>query len=42
MADLSEGNWLDFWTDELVKGSKWIEVDAPTDQISVFVKADAP
>ncbi len=36
---LPKGNWVNFWTDEIVNGGKSIVVPAPLDQIPIFVKA---
>lgn len=38
---LPEGNWVNFWTNEKVEGGKELLVDAPIDQIPVFVKEGA-
>jgi alpha-glucosidase len=38
---LPEGDWYNFWTDELLSGKKEIIVDTPLDQIPLFVKAGA-
>jgi alpha-D-xyloside xylohydrolase len=36
---IPSGNWHDFWTGELIAGSKTIEVPASYERIPVFVKA---
>ena len=38
---LPEGEWFNFWTDEMLKGRKEHEVKCPLDQIPMFVKAGA-
>lgn len=38
---LPEGNWYNFFTDELVEGSQEIWVDAGLDQIPLFIRAGA-
>ena len=38
---LPRGEWRDFWGDAVYAGGQWIEVDAPWDRISVFVRAGA-
>lgn len=35
---LPEGEWINYWSDELVSGKKEIEVDAPLDVIPIFVR----
>ncbi len=34
-----KGNWVNFWTDEIVEGGKNIVVPAPLDQMPLFIKA---
>lgn len=34
-----KGNWVNFWTDEIVTGGKKITVSAPLDKMPIFVKA---
>ena len=34
-------DWYNFWTNEKVTGGQWIKVNAPIDQIPVFVRAGA-
>lgn len=36
---LPEGEWVDFWTETVYPGKRWITVSAPIDRIPVFVKA---
>ncbi|MFR9651956.1 MAG: TIM-barrel domain-containing protein [Rikenellaceae bacterium] len=36
---LPEGDWYNFWNDEKIEGGKRITVDAPLDQMPLFVKA---
>jgi alpha-glucosidase len=36
---LPEGKWINYWTDELIEGKQEIKVQAPLDQIPLFVKA---
>jgi len=36
---LPEGDWFNFWTDEKVAGNGEIEVNAPLDEVPMFVKA---
>ena len=38
---LIQGQWYDWWTDELMDGGKEIYVEAPLDKIPMFVKAGA-
>ncbi len=38
---LPEGNWYNFWTCEKIYGNQFINVEAPLEQIPIFVKADA-
>ncbi|GGA17651.1 hypothetical protein GCM10010981_01770 [Dyella nitratireducens] len=32
-------DWYNFWTNEKLTGGRWVKVDAPIDQIPVFVRA---
>ncbi|MEI9905992.1 MAG: DUF5110 domain-containing protein [Asticcacaulis sp.] len=32
-------DWYNYWTNEKVAGGQWVKVNAPIDQIPVFVKA---
>ncbi len=36
---LPKGNWINYWTEEVVAGGKTISVDAPIDQMPIFVKS---
>lgn len=36
---LPEGGWYNFWTDHQFEGGKTVQLDAPLEQIPVFVKA---
>ncbi|WP_203363949.1 glycoside hydrolase family 31 protein [Bacillus sp. REN10] len=36
---LPEGEWIDYWTDQLIKGGKHILAEAPWDQLPLFIKA---
>lgn len=38
---LPEGNWYNFWTNELISGKKEISVNTPLEQIPLFVKEGA-
>ncbi|WMN06314.1 glycoside hydrolase family 31 protein [Marivirga arenosa] len=38
---IPEGNWYNYWTDELVYGKKEVKVLTPLDQIPLFVKEGA-
>jgi alpha-D-xyloside xylohydrolase len=37
-AYLPEGNWVDYWTKELISGGKWITVRAPLEKLPLFVR----
>lgn len=37
-AYLPEGRWLDWWTDEVVDGPRWIAVDSPLDRIPLWIR----
>jgi len=37
---LPAGEWIDFWTSEQLSGPRWIEREAPLDEIPVYVRAD--
>jgi alpha-glucosidase len=41
MMYLPEGEWYNFWNDELLSGKREINVDTPLEQIPIFVKAGA-
>ena len=38
---LPEGTWINYWTDEALEGGRTVTVDAPLDQIPLFVKGGA-
>nr|WP_246206036.1 glycoside hydrolase family 31 protein [Fulvivirga aurantia] len=38
---LPEGQWFNYWTHEVLEGKREIKVNAPLDQIPIFVKAGA-
>lgn len=38
---LPPGIWRNAWTKEFIPGSQWLEVDAPLEQIPVFIRAGA-
>jgi len=38
---LPEGQWINYWTDELVDGKREIQIEAPLEQIPLFVKSGA-
>jgi alpha-D-xyloside xylohydrolase len=38
---LPEGDWIDFWTGERLKGPRNLVVDAPLEKIPVYVKSGA-
>ena len=38
---LPEGTWINYWTDEAVEGGRTVTVDAPLDQIPLFVRGGA-
>ena len=38
---LPDGTWINYWTDEAVEGGRPVLVDAPLDQIPLFVKGGA-
>jgi alpha-glucosidase (family GH31 glycosyl hydrolase) len=38
---LPEGTWINYWTDEAVEGGRSVSVDAPLNQIPLFVKGGA-
>lgn len=37
-AYLPEGRWLDWWTDEVIDGPRWIIVDSPIDQVPLWIR----
>jgi len=36
---LPKGKWINYWTDELFQGKQEVKVNAPLDQIPLFIKA---
>jgi alpha-glucosidase (family GH31 glycosyl hydrolase) len=38
---LPAGNWYDLWSDAALEGGCWLEVEAPLQQLPVFVRAGA-
>jgi alpha-D-xyloside xylohydrolase len=38
---LPAGRWIDFWTDDLLEGGRWIGVEAPLELLPLYVRADA-
>ena len=38
---LPEGTWIHYWTDEAMEGGRTVTVDAPLDEIPLFVKGGA-
>ncbi len=38
---LPEGKWLDWWTNKVFEGKKWIIVEAPIDRIPLFIREGA-
>jgi alpha-glucosidase (family GH31 glycosyl hydrolase) len=38
---LPEGGWIDFWSEAVHQGPKWIEVSAPLDMLPLFVRQGA-
>ncbi len=39
---LPKGDWRSFWTDATVRGPGWITIEAPIDQIPVFIRNGMP
>jgi alpha-D-xyloside xylohydrolase len=37
-AYLPQGTWTDFWSKELVSGSRWVTLEAPLDKLPLFVR----
>ena len=37
-AYLPAGRWLDWWTDEVVEGPRWLTVDSPIDRIPLWIR----
>ncbi len=38
---LPEGQWIDFWTHEVLEGSRTYKITAPLDKLPLFVRANA-
>jgi alpha-D-xyloside xylohydrolase len=38
---LPEGQWIDFWTHEVLEGSRTYKITAPLDRLPLFVRANA-
>jgi alpha-D-xyloside xylohydrolase len=38
---LPAGEWLDYWTKEVVSGPRWLEVETPLDTLPLWVRAGA-
>jgi alpha-D-xyloside xylohydrolase len=38
---LPEGNWIDYWTGEVLRGRRTVTADAPLDRIPLYVRAGA-
>jgi alpha-D-xyloside xylohydrolase len=38
---LPEGDWLDWWSHQVVSGPRWITADAPLDRIPLYVRRGA-
>lgn len=38
---LPAGNWVDYWSKEIVTGPQWLTVDAPLDTLPLWVRAGA-
>jgi alpha-D-xyloside xylohydrolase len=38
---LPAGNWVDYWTKEVIRGGKWIRIDAPLDTLPLWVREGA-
>jgi len=34
-----KGNWINFWTDEIIKGGSILSVDSPLDKMPIFIKS---
>jgi alpha-glucosidase (family GH31 glycosyl hydrolase) len=39
LVDFPDGDWVNFWTDETVRGGRALEVSAPLGKIPLFVKS---
>ncbi len=38
---LPEGEWLDFWTNQIVNGSQWLELKVPLDRIPIYIRQNS-
>lgn len=38
-AYFPEGSWRDWWTGEVIEGSRWLDLDVPLDQIPLWLRA---
>jgi hypothetical protein len=38
-AYFPEGIWQDWWTGEVIEGSRWLDLDMPLDQIPLWLRA---
>jgi alpha-D-xyloside xylohydrolase len=38
---LPAGDWLDYWTKEMVKGPRWLDLEVPLDTLPLWVRAGA-
>ena len=38
-AYFPEGSWQDWWTGEVIEGSRWLDLDVPLDQIPLWLRA---
>jgi alpha-glucosidase (family GH31 glycosyl hydrolase) len=39
---LPEGDWIDYWSKEKIKGKRWLQVNVPVNRIPVFIHGNAP
>jgi alpha-D-xyloside xylohydrolase len=38
---LPQGDWVEYWSKELLSGGRWLDVQAPLDRLPLFVRAGA-
>ena len=38
---LPEGLWYDFWSDKVIRGGRWLRVEAPLNKMPIYVRAGA-
>ncbi|MGD9145698.1 MAG: glycoside hydrolase family 31 protein [Anaerolineae bacterium] len=38
---LPDGDWLDYWTKEVVDGPRWLDLEVPLDRLPLWVRAGA-